>query len=66
MSIRYFAWKNGRKAETEKQQWEELTAKEYKAIYESNKEKEISERRFFIRVPGVEDGDDIFMMLKGF
>lgn len=61
MSIRYFAWKNGRKAETEKQQWEELTAKEYKAIYESNKEKEISERRFFIRVPGVEDGDDIFM-----
>lgn len=61
MSIRYFAWKNGKKAETEKQQWEELTAKEYKAIYESNKEKEISERRFFIRVPGVEDGDDIFM-----
>lgn len=61
MSIRYFAWKNGRKAETEKQQWEELTAKEYKAIYESNKEKEISERRFFIRVPGVEDGDDIFL-----
>ena len=34
MKIYYFAWKNGKKTdENRKQEWTELTAKEYKAIY---------------------------------
>lgn len=61
MSIRYFAWKDGKKETAKKQQWEELSAKDFKAIYESNKKKEISKRRFFIRLSGVEYGDDIFL-----
>lgn len=35
MKIYYFAWKNGKKADKYRnQEWTELTAKEYKAIYE--------------------------------
>lgn len=61
MKIYYFAWKNGKKADkNRKQEWTELTAKEYKAIYEGNKTCDISKRRFFERVPGVEWIDDIY------
>ena len=61
MKIYYFAWKNGEKADKyRKQEWTELTAKEYKAIYEDNKTCDIGKRRFFERVPGAELVDDIY------
>lgn len=61
MKIYYFAWKNGNKAdESSRQEWTELAAKEYKEIYESNKTYDISKRRFFERVSGVDCGNDVY------
>lgn len=61
MKIYYFAWQNGKKAdESSRQEWTELSAKEYKEIYESNKTYDISKRRFFERVAGVDCGNDVY------
>ena len=56
MQIKYFAWKDGKKSEA-KQEWVELTPKEFIEICNNNRNLKPKERRFFYQLPGLEKGD---------
>lgn len=46
MKKQYFAWKDGKQSRNGRQEWTELTAKEYKTIYENNKAYAADKRRY--------------------
>lgn len=62
MKKQYFVWKDGKQNLDGKQEWVELTAKEFLEICYSNSKCPREEKRFFTRVPGVEDGDTYFVI----
>lgn len=62
MKTQYFAWKNGKQNLNEKQEWQELTAKEFLDLCYSNSKCPKEEKRYFARVPGVEVGDTYFVI----
>ena len=57
MKKQYFAWEDGKQTKNAQQEWTELTAKEYREIYENNKACPIDKRRYFAPLPGIETGD---------
>lgn len=57
MKKQYFAWKDGKQNQSTQQEWMELTAKEYRGIYENNKYSPVNKRRYFAPLPGIETGD---------
>lgn len=57
MKKHYFAWKDGKQAIDGRQEWIEITPKEYREIYENNKACAVDKRRYFALLPGVEKGD---------
>lgn len=57
MKKQYFAWKDGNQAKDGRQEWIEITPKEYREIYENNKACAVDKRRYFASLPGVEKGD---------
>lgn len=62
MKIQYFAWKNGKQNLNGKQDWQELTAKEFLELCYSNSKCPKEGKRYFARVPGVEVGDAYFVI----
>ena len=56
MKTKYFAWKNGKQTE-DKQDWVELTPKEFLEICNNNRNLKLEERRYFYQLPGLEEGD---------
>ena len=56
MKNKYYAWKNGKKIEN-KQDWFELTYKEFIEICNNNRNLNKKERRYFYQLPGYEEGD---------
>ena len=61
MEKRYFAWKDGRQSLDKKQQWVELSAKDFLEICKSNIYKSPDTRRYFARLSGVENGDTYYL-----
>lgn len=57
MEKHYFAWKDGKQSTDAQQDWTELTAREYREIYEKNKACPVDGRRYFAPLPGIEKGD---------
>jgi len=58
MAFQYYEWKNGKKAEKKDlQEWSEITEDQYLKICKSNKELELDKRRYFEKIPGIEEGD---------
>ena len=62
MKKQYFAWKDGKQNLNGKQEWQELTSKEFLELCYSNSKRPKEEKRYFARVPGVEDGDTYFVL----
>ena len=59
---RYFAWKDGKQADGQTQEWTEISKQEYLKISADNANSAASQRRFFVRVPGTEDEDTCFWL----
>lgn len=62
MKKQYFAWKDGKQNLNGKQEWQELTSKEFLELCYSNSKRPKEEKRYFARVPGVEDEDAYFVL----
>ena len=59
---RYFAWKDGKQADGQTQEWTEISKQEYLKISADNANSAAGQRRFFVRVPGTEDEDTCFWL----
>ena len=62
MKKQYFAWKNGEQSTSSSQQWEEITVKDCLEICRGNRNLTKEHRRFFARVPGVEENDTYYVL----
>ena len=62
MNKQYFVWKDGKQNLDGKQEWVELTAKEFLEICNHNRKVEPVDRRYFARVPGVEEDDTYYLL----
>ena len=62
MKKQYYVWKDGKQNLDGKQEWVELTAKEFLEICNHNRKVEPSDRRYFARVPGVEEDDTYYLL----
>ena len=56
MKKQIFAWKNGKQT-AERQEWEEITTNDLSRICKENQIKPRNQRRYFARIPGVEEND---------
>ena len=57
MSKKYYAWKN-RECQGINPEWIELTGKEFVELCKANKDLPDEEKRWFYKLPGLEEGDD--------
>lgn len=60
MKKQYFAWKDGKKNRYGKQDWTDITAREYMDICKKSKEMPMEERRFFMKMSGISNDDTAF------
>ncbi len=56
MKTKYYAWKNGKQSE-EKQEWIELSPREFIELCNNNRNLKQECRRYFYQLPGLESGD---------
>lgn len=56
MKTKYYAWKNGKQSE-EKQEWIELSPREFIELCNNNRNLKQENRRYFYQLPGLESGD---------
>ena len=61
MSKKYYAWKN-RDCQGITPEWIELTGKEFVELCKANKDLPDEEKRWFYKLPGLEEGDDYLVM----
>ncbi len=61
MSKKYYAWKN-RECQGINPEWIELTGKEFVELCKANKDLPDEEKRWFYKLPGLEEGDDYLIM----
>ena len=57
---RYFVWKDGKQAIGKTQEWTEISKQEYRKICDDSKRYAPNQRRYFVRIPGVEHNDTWF------
>ena len=57
---RYFVWKDGKRVGGKKQEWTEISGKEFLKIRDEGKGYAANQRRHFLCVPGVESDDTQF------
>ena len=58
---RYFAWKDGKQTDGQTQEWTEITQEECRNICADSKARALDQRRYFMRVPGIEAEDTCFL-----
>ena len=61
MKKQIFAWKNGKQT-AERQEWEEITTNDLSRICKENQIKPRNQRRYFARIPGVEENDSYYVL----
>lgn len=61
MSRRFYAWKD-KNCNGVNPEWVELNYQEFKKIMEENKKVSDDEKRWFYKLPGLEEGDDYLVM----
>ena len=61
MSKKYYVWKN-RECQGINPEWIELTGKEFVELCKANKDLPDEEKRWFYKLPGLEEGDDYLVL----
>lgn len=57
----FFEWKNGKQSTSGDQEWEQISSEDCRAICRNNKNLPQECRRFFARLPGVDENDTYYI-----